>query len=288
MLPQKPNLRKTLTGRLDALAGMTYTRLLLLWCALTVIFTAIYFVLSRFVPAHAPQALVPLDALHALTDSLYFSIITATSTGYGDIVPMGFSKVLVCIQITSSLGIFAVFVTKLVSRNQEATLREVHRLTYEDIFHNSREDLFLIRHDLDLIIEEAHALGKVREESWGNLTAALRQAQSIIQEIPDFYDTEEKLYTIDPRREEILLEAVHRTLHRIDKMLEIFSLSAIEWTGHEESLRELVALLHLVEETAFLWQERSPYQNMEAFADIIAVRQKMHGRIEKDFEAKHS
>lgn len=50
-----------------------------------------------------------------LVDSLYFSFITATSTGYGDIIPMGLNKLLSIIQVIFSLALFAIATSKLIS-----------------------------------------------------------------------------------------------------------------------------------------------------------------------------
>ena len=43
---------------------------------------------------------------------MYFSVITATSVGYGDIVPVGIAKLLASIQSILTIFISAIFVTK--------------------------------------------------------------------------------------------------------------------------------------------------------------------------------
>jgi len=260
---------------------LPYTTLLLLWIGLAVMFALCYFFLETYVPAHAPTQLSNMDVFSRFANSLYFSIITATSTGYGDITPRGFSKALACVQSMSALFIFAVLVTKLLSQRQEIALQEVHKLTFEDIFHNTRGDLFVIRKDLDAIMNEATHTKKLSDESWENLMIDYQQAQSLIGEIPDFYDGGNNFYTIDAKREQLLLEAVHRTLHRINMALDSLSRAGIDWVGHEPSMRELRELMRVVDTVTPLWEERSPYQKKEAFEDIITVGGKTHRWIEK-------
>jgi|GEM_PF-1259808 len=49
-------------------------------------------------------------------EGLYFSIVTVSSLGYGDIHPMGFSRTLACIEVLFGLTFMGVMVAKLTSR----------------------------------------------------------------------------------------------------------------------------------------------------------------------------
>ncbi|MDD5026642.1 MAG: potassium channel family protein [Candidatus Peribacteraceae bacterium] len=278
-VPNHHRERRNLAWHLATITRQSYTTLFLAWIALTATFALAYFLLSHFAPEHAPGAFAQMHPLQAFLNSLYYSIITATSTGYGDIFPQGFSKVLASIQTISSLMVFAIFVTKLVSSQQEIALQEVHKLTFEDIFHNAREDLFIIRRDLDGIIDDARRHGKLSEEAWENLFIAFKQAQTLLQEIPDFYNGGNTFYTIDARREQLLLEAVHRTLHRINKALDVLSRAQIDWSGHPQCMKDLKELMRIFDSITPLWQERSPYKKKEAFADILDMKRQMHERI---------
>jgi hypothetical protein len=229
---------------------------------------------------HGPSEMVGINNPWVrFFNGLYYSIITATSTGYGDITPRGFSKALASIQSISALFVFAVFVTKLVAHRQEVALHQVHRLTFEDVFHNIREGLFIIRKDFDGLIERANNHNKLDEEDWDTLVIAYKQAQSLINEIPDFYNEDNNLYTLDARREQLLHEAVHRTLHRINILLDTLSRNNIQWQEHDISMEELATLIRVVEKTTPKWQESSPYHQKEAFIDILEAKEKVAMRI---------
>ncbi len=268
---------------MEFLSSLSYATLFGIWSGMAVLFGAAYFGLSYFGDgSHGPTLIMnTADPLHRFANALYYSIITATSTGYGDITPMGFSKILAAVQSISALLVFAVFVTKLVSHQQELTLSEVHRLTFEDVFHNTREGMYIVRKDLDHITKMVNEKGAIDVEHWENLTIAYRQLQTLFEEIPDFYKNEVHNYTIDKKREELLLESVHRTLHRINQTLDLLSAKGIDWVSHEQSMKELRELTKIVAEITPLWKERSPYEALEAFEDIIQMKERVHLKIAK-------
>lgn len=96
----------------------TYMELFLFWILVNIAFTAFYFVLSLTHPEHGPNLPGGISMWERLFDSLYFSVMTATTTGYGDIVPLGFSKFLAMIECTVGVMIFTVFVGKLVAEGK--------------------------------------------------------------------------------------------------------------------------------------------------------------------------
>lgn len=97
----------------------TYLELFLFWILLNIAFAAAYFLLSIYHPAHG----ITLAAAHTMTerlyDSVYFSIATVTTLGYGDILPLGASKMLAALQASIGVMVFTVFVGKMVSEGQK-------------------------------------------------------------------------------------------------------------------------------------------------------------------------
>ncbi len=275
--------QKELMSPIEKLTGLSYPALLALWIILVLTFGLAYATLAIYAPEHGPAQVEHLSPTLKFWNSLYYSIITATSTGYGDITPQGFSKVLASMQTIFALMVFAISITKLVSQKQEMALQEVHRLAFEDVFHNTREGLYIIRKDFDRIIESAKTDGQLSEEDWMDLTVAYKQAESMLQEIPDFYANQDEdkpgIYTIDERREALLHEAVHRTLRRLNQMLDTLSRQNIDWVSHEPSMIELETLISVVDTVMKLWEKESPYA--QAFEDILHVNQNIRSRMER-------
>jgi voltage-gated potassium channel Kch len=106
-------------GFLERMSKQSYTELFSIWLSLVGIFAMLYFILTILHPAHGISVNPQLHILYKLLDSLYFSIVTATTTGYGDMVPYGFSKALACLQIVIAFGTFSIFLAKLVAEDQK-------------------------------------------------------------------------------------------------------------------------------------------------------------------------
>src|SRR5262245_20892332 len=97
---------------IDRIEGLSMGQLVALWGGLILLCAAFYWV-ATFSDAHGLHAggrPVPSGA-PALLTALYFSIVTATSVGYGDVVPVGLSRVLAVLQATSELLVFGALVS---------------------------------------------------------------------------------------------------------------------------------------------------------------------------------
>ena len=261
----------------EKLTDASYSQLFLVWLLLNVGFTAAYFTLSVTAPEHGPNFPAGIDTGTRIFDSFYFSIVTATSTGYGDILPQGFSKILSMIQCIMALLVFAVLVGKLVSQRQDTTLHEVHRMTFEGIFYHIRHVLFIVRKDFDSLIHKAQDHKRLDDHDWDNLATAYLQAQSLIEEIPDLYNSHGyNLHNADLNREKLLFEALHRTLQRICTLLVTLDQHKIDWKNHTPSMIQLKKLVDTVESVAPLWRERSPFHEEDEFADLHELSMKLH------------
>lgn len=271
---------------IEWLTGLSYTTLFTIWMLMALGFGGAYFGMSYMgESSHSPTDLAEIaDPLYRFANAMYYSIITATSTGYGDITPQGFSKLLAAVQSISALLVFAIFVTKLVSHQQELTLTEVHRLTFEDVFHNTREGFYICRKDFDHAISHAEKHSNLDIEHWENIVIAYRHLQTLFEEIPDFYENDTHRYTIDVKREQLLVESAHRTLHRINVMLDTFSTHNIDWANHERSMKELQELVDVISTVTPLWEKRSPYNILESFADILQMKERMHLKIMQNID----
>jgi len=266
-------------GIMDRISALPYRTLFMFWGLNVFLFACIYAALS-YVPGHGPTGLDSLRLSERLASSLYYSVITATNTGYGDIVPLGYSRLFAALQSVTELFLFALFIAKLVSNRQDIALTEVHKLSFELTFHNIREDFYVARKDFDHLIEIARARDSLSESEWERLAVAYQHTTSLLNEVPNFYDVTSDLYVIDPRREILLLEAVQRTTTRITDVLNALSTANIDWKSHHESRGELRELVITLDKLVPLWRDHSHDQNHDAFMRITGALDELHARLE--------
>ncbi len=248
---------------IESLTNTSYRQLLLVWLGMVMIFAFAYFLLSFRGSSNGIIALEGMPALQKFGNALYFSTITSTTVGYGDLVPHGVAKLVAALQSLSGLFVSGIFVAKLVSYRQEITLDRVYRLTFEDVFYNTREGLFIIRKDFDRIIQHVAGGQDIAEHDWENIAIACRHAQTLLEGIPDFYSQNPHLYTIDAKREYLLLDAVCRTLARLQHLLETFDRHALDWRSHRIAAEEITGLHRVIGQYIAPWSTLSPYADDE-------------------------
>jgi len=262
------------TWLIDKLNELPYHLLFAMWGITILTFAGIYAMLSYF-PGNGPTGLDQLLPFSRFANALYYSVITATNTGYGDIVPLGWSRFFAGVQSITELLLFALFVSKLVSSRQDKALGEVHKLSYELTFRNLREDLYFARKDFDRVIELVHADHMLSDDEWERLLVAYQHTTSLVHDIPNFYDITSDLYIIDPNREELLLESMLRTITRIYHTLEVMSDAHIDWRAHTESVMALREVVDALEHVIPLWKQHSHDQSHDSFEKISDAQAKL-------------
>ncbi len=267
------------TRFMDTIVSFSYQSLFFIWFIFAVLVGTLYFILSG-IPGHGSEQLEIMEPAARFWNSIYFSFITVTSIGYGDITPMGASKFIAVIQSVLALFVFAILVTKLVSNQQDIALKQIHKLVFEDVFHNIREGFHIVRKDFDQIILRVNLSQPLEQDDWENLATAYRQAQSFLRRVVDFYEPENRLYQIDSRREELLQEGLSRTLMRVKTLLHALESKHIPWISQNQCLEELREFLLLVNITIRFWQRHSPHQKHAAFTELLRLGQEIHLMIE--------
>jgi Ion channel len=150
--PARAPMRATPTARIrlaDALSNRSVGSLFRLWAAIVVGCGIVYW-LFELLQNHALEANgAPIaHDVHGFLAALYFSAVTATSVGYGDIVPTGFARPLAIAESIAGLVLFGMLVSKFVSGRQEELISEIHRIAFEDRLGRVRTNLHLVRTEL--------------------------------------------------------------------------------------------------------------------------------------------
>jgi len=100
---------------------------------MVIIFSLAYYFIGLIDPANG------LSTGQAdLLTAFYFSIVTFSSLGYGDIVPVGYGRIIAMLEVILGLLFIGTLVSKLVSMRQELLLSRLYHLEYISHFRSIR------------------------------------------------------------------------------------------------------------------------------------------------------
>ena len=138
------------TRFVNALADRSVGALFRLWIVIVIGFAVAYWVLAAASPGFAliANGAPVANGIGGLLPALYFSAVTATSIGYGDIVPAGAARLLAVGEGIAGLILFGCVVSKFVSRRQDQLIGEIHHVAFEDRLGRLRTNLLLVRSEL--------------------------------------------------------------------------------------------------------------------------------------------
>lgn len=136
----------------DIVENTSFFRIFLTWFILILLFGIAYFGLTNY-----SEGNFLFDSrgfkINNLVESIYYSFITATSTGYGDIVPMGlFTRLIAVGEVIIGLLMLAVVTSKLVSLKQEKLLEEIFHLSFSDKFNRILSNFHMFGHQMEEFI----------------------------------------------------------------------------------------------------------------------------------------
>ena len=148
----------------------------------------------------------PLGAdLNGFGSALYFSFVTATSIGYGDIVPVGIARVIAIAEAIAALLIFGAVVAKFVSHRQDELVSEIHRVTFD-------ERLDRIETNLHMVISELLSIAAMCENKAPLNRMSTRLDSAVLLFVGELRTTRDLLYQPRLVVEEGVLAAILATL----------------------------------------------------------------------------
>jgi Ion channel len=112
---------------------------------LLVLGSAILYGLAGLVPG---SGLVTREGPGSWLDTLYFSLSTATTLGYGDVTPIGLARGVAVLEALAGLLLFGALISKFLSKRQETMVEELHRLSFEDRIGRVQTNLHLVIREL--------------------------------------------------------------------------------------------------------------------------------------------
>lgn len=108
------------------------------------IFVIILFSIAYYILAFSNNGPVfshETSAQVSFWNCVYFSIVTISSLGYGDVRPQGLSKILSCLEVLMGLGFLGLMVAKIASLKQDYQLRRVYSFVTKQVLDDFYESL---------------------------------------------------------------------------------------------------------------------------------------------------
>jgi hypothetical protein len=198
-------LRASLSSRfIDALAERSVGALFWLWLEIVIGCGIAYWLIAWASPRFAliANGAPVASGVRGLLPALYFSAVTATSIGYGDIVPLGVARVLAVCEGIAGLILFGCVVSKFVSRRQEELIGQIHRIAFEDRLGRVRTNLLLVRTEL----QATARLCEGRDIPPPEAVARVESAAMVF--VGELHAVHDLLYRPQDTPEEAVLEAI--------------------------------------------------------------------------------
>lgn len=140
------------SAMLDFIERQSPSNLLFIWLSMIIVCGIVYWLSGMGTEVGLKEHGSSVDlGLHGVMTAFYFSFVTATSVGYGDVVPMGAIRIVAIAEAIVGLLMFGVMIAKFVSRRQDELMREIHRITFEDRLDRVQTALYQVRLEIQAI-----------------------------------------------------------------------------------------------------------------------------------------
>ncbi|MFH1505590.1 MAG: potassium channel family protein [archaeon] len=208
----------------------SFWHILFIWVIVIAGFGVIYYYFSS-PTMHLLDTSTKLP-VNSLLDTIYFSFVTATTTGFGDILPIGIFKLLAMFEVIGVLLLLALVTSKLVSIKQDAILGELYDISLNERINRLRSSLLLFRQNLSRImvkIEENTIKKREISELYiyiSSLEDVLAQTLGMIAK-----NGKKKGFTksIDAVNTELIINSIFSSFEKLNELISLLNESKIDW-----------------------------------------------------------
>lgn len=208
---------------------LTFFNIFLIWTLIIVIFGLVYYF---FTNSHSFLFYSPINhTVRGVLDSVYFSFITATSTGYGDILPSGFFKIITIFEVIFGLMLLAFVTSKLISIKQDVILTEIYEISFNEKINRLRSSLLVFRQNLSRIISKIEE-NSIRKREINDIYIYISSLEDILNEIASLIGTSDKerfKKVIDPLNTELLFNSILNSFERLNELINILNTAKLDW-----------------------------------------------------------
>lgn len=265
--------------RLFSLERVDFYQILLTWFFLIFMLGIVYYFFLGTFGANLVSTITG-EPVTKITDTIYFSFITATSTGFGDIIPMGFFKIIAVLEVTLGLLLLAVVTSKLVSIKQDIILEELYEMSFTEKINRLRSSLLLFRQHASRIATHVDA-GTVDKREIYDLYVYIHSLEMVLEEMLPMVNPEEKHIfskVIDPLDSELLINSILQSFERLSELVAALSKSSLQWKRPVTlaTIKRCVSLNRQLFSKVIVSQKKMPGMN-----ETIADNERIVKEIEK-------
>ncbi len=213
----------------DWLDRLSFPLIFLIWISIIIIFGILYHSLdspNTYLLTTADQNTRP-----GILNTIYFSFVTATTTGFGDIIPFGFYRFIAIIEVILGLILLAVVTSKLVSIRQHAILSELYEISFNEKVNRLRSSLLLFRQNISNLIFGVEE-GTMRRTKIRDIELYADSFEETLKEIRDLVLKRGRSgysKTIDTTNTELLLNSILQSLERFVELIKILEQNQMKW-----------------------------------------------------------
>ena len=208
---------------------LSFLHIFLIWAIVIVMFGLAYHFLTKGT-SYLYQSLGDKTTL-SVFDTIYFSFITATTTGFGDIIPFGGFRILALIEVVCGLLLLAFAMSKLVSIKQDIILNEVYEISLGEKISRIRSSLLLFRQNINRIIERIEE-GIIKKREIIDMYTYISSLEDSLQQIFTLFTrsrTNHFTKDVDPVNAELIFISIIQSLEKLLELINILESQKIEW-----------------------------------------------------------
>lgn len=265
---------------------LTFVRILLVWLTTVIMFGLVYFFFkngSSYLFYNTEGKIVD-----TIRDSIYFSFITATTTGFGDIVPFGFFKFIATAEVIFGLMLLAIVTSKLVSIKQDVILSELYDISLKEKVNRLRSSMLLFRQNLERVMSKIED-SSIQKREINSIYIYISSFEDVLSEILALTVKQGKqifIKNIDTVSIELIFNSILSSFEKLNELMVIMNQKKIKWDT-DINLLVLNKCLR-INENLFNMLVSSKIATKEFLADLGARKAKVITAIKNEIALKET
>lgn len=230
------------------------------------------------------ERLIP--SINGFITAQYFSFITSASAsqGYGDIMPVGISRILAVIEAVSGLIIFGLLISKLVSIKQKVILDEVYDISFDEKINRLRSGLYLFRAEAGKLIDKINSGNASKQEIkdlWLTTTTFDTNLYDLFNIICPNRKNKEFVKKVDELKLELILRSIESSLNKLLELVVTLNIKGISWKSEmtSENVNSIINMIGQIE--GHYKKESVSKKILNMLEDIEKIRSEVKYQVEE-------